>query len=131
MKIVHMYTDGICFPNPGKVGYAALLMNEERTVRKLFSGSKPKGTNNTAEIYAAIEGLKRLKEPCVVHLYSDSQYMLNCASGEWQRNSNLDVWAEFDRAANGHEIHPHWIRGHSGQPENEAVHTAAEKEARS
>lgn len=129
MKTVYMWVDGACIPNPGKTGYGVLLMNEDKSVSKQFSGSRGIGTNNAAEIIAVIEGLKKLKEACIVHLYSDSQYMLNCAKGEWTRNSNTALWMEFDAIAEKHTIHYYWVRGHSGIPENELVNRLAESAA--
>ena len=32
---------------------------------------------------------------------------------------NQDLWQRLDEAAKGHDIEWHWVRGHTGHPENE------------
>lgn len=68
---VEIYTDGACEPNPGLGGYGAVLLHPKK--RAETSGGFRLTTNNRMEIYAAIQGLELLKQPCKVTLYSDSQ----------------------------------------------------------
>lgn len=67
--IVIIYTDGGCDPNPGRGGWAAILQQDGKTVE--LSGCDPHSTNNRMELTAAIQGLKALKEPSTVTLYTD------------------------------------------------------------
>ncbi|MBQ4137731.1 MAG: ribonuclease HI, partial [Clostridia bacterium] len=73
MKHVDIYTDGACKNNPGPGGYGAILVYNGR--EKEISGGEKHTTNNKMELLAAINGLKMLKEPCEVTLYSDSKYL--------------------------------------------------------
>jgi ribonuclease HI len=75
MKKVKIYTDGACSGNPGKGGWGVILLYGD--IEKELSGFDPQTTNNRMELTAAIEGLKALKYPCEVELYSDSAYLVN------------------------------------------------------
>lgn len=129
MKKVTIYSDGGCQGNPGPGGWAAILIFGKH--RKELVGSEPETTNNRMELTAAIEGLKALKESCQVDFFTDSLYVLKGISQwlpgwkakGWKRGKkplkNVELWQELDRQAQRHEIHWHWVKGHSLQPENE------------
>ena len=85
------------------------------------------------EILAAIEGLDALKERCQVTVYSDSQYLVNAiergwaqrwrANG-WRRDKkakalNPDLWDRLLGLCEHHDVEFRWIRGHTGNIENE------------
>ena len=70
-----MYTDGACSYNPGPGGWGVVLKYGE--YEKELSGFSEETTNNRMEIFAAIQGLRALKEPCSITLYSDSAYLIN------------------------------------------------------
>ena len=74
MKTVTVYTDGACSGNPGPGGWGAILEYGPH-VREL-SGGEVQTTNNRMELTAVIVALEKLKEPCIVELYSDSKYVL-------------------------------------------------------
>ncbi len=78
MKQVTLYTDGACSGNPGPGGWAAILIYGE--AEKVLSGGEASTTNNRMELTAAIQGLKALKEPCAVTLYSDSRYLVDAVN---------------------------------------------------
>ena len=78
MKRVVLYTDGACSGNPGPGGWGCLLIYKKN--QKELSGGAKVTTNNRMEITAVIEGLKLLKQPCVVDLYTDSKYVLEGAT---------------------------------------------------
>lgn len=138
---VKIFTDGACSGNPGPGGWAALLQFGSQ--EKELSGADNSTTNNRMEITAAVRALSALKEPCRVDLYTDSEYLKkgitewihNWKKLGWRRGSpgktkplaNADLWQELDRAASQHQIRWRWIRGHSGQPENERVDRLAVK----
>ena len=75
MKTVCLFSDGSCLDNPGPGGWAYILEYGEH--KKTASGGQAHTTNNQMELRAAIEGLKALKQPCRVKLYTDSSYVAN------------------------------------------------------
>lgn len=87
MDRVIIYTDGACCGNPGKGGYAAIIVGaHERQV----TGSEPETTNNRMELMAAIAGLEALpNNGLLVTVVSDSKYVVNGIMkwiGTWKRN---------------------------------------------
>ena len=128
---VVLYTDGACTGNPGPGGYAAILKYGEH--RREISGGFRQTTNNRMELTAAIMGLKTLKRPCRVVLYSDSEYVVNAMSrgwaerwraNGWKRNKrdkalNPDLWEALLVLCSHHEVKFRWVRGHSGHSDNE------------
>src|SRR4051812_23924953 len=81
---VVIYTDGACEPNPGMGGWAAILLYEQdgEVHKREITGAEKDSTNNRMEIIAVLEGLKALKRPCFVTIYSDSKYVVNSV-GSW------------------------------------------------
>ncbi len=130
MKEVNLYTDGACRGNPGRGGWGAILVYGK--YEKALSGGEPVTTNNRMELLAAINGLKALKEPCSVKLYSDSKYLVDaflqgwvhgwCKSG-WRRGreelKNPDLWAELYTLTRTHSVEFIWVKGHAGHEYNE------------
>ena len=140
MKAVEIFTDGACRGNPGPGGWGALLRTKVagETTEKLLSGAEPETTNNRMELMAAIEALRALKQPCKVDLTTDSQYVRQGITqwiAGWKRNGwktaakkpvkNQDLWIALDEALGNHEVAWHWVKGHSGHPENELVDETA------
>ncbi len=131
MKTVDIYTDGACKGNPGAGGWSAILVFGGKE-KELFGGERVT-TNNRMELTAAIEGLKALKEPCRVNLYSDSQYLVNAINKgwleSWKRKGwrkadksavlNDDLWKTLDDLLCTHEVEFIWVRGHDGHEYNE------------
>lgn len=93
MKKVIIYTDGACSGNPGPGGWGAILMCDG--VKKEISGGKKDTTNNIMEITAVIEGLKLLKYPCEVEVYSDSAYVVNAFNQNWITRLEKEWLEEF------------------------------------
>lgn len=117
---VQIYVDGAAEPNPGKGGWGAVLLYGD--AKKEIYGGIRYATNNEMEIRAAIAGLKALKKPCKVTIYSDSQYVVNTMEKGWNRNKNLHLWEELDEVAEQHEVRFEWVRGHNGNQNNELAH---------
>ena len=125
MKEVDLYTDGSCRPNPGNGGWAFIL--QFRGSEKVGSGSSGgESTNNRMELKAVLEGLKALKYPCKVYLYTDSEYVKNGIQRwmwKWAKEGwtkmNVDLWKEIYELSNKHEVFPKIVKGHSGHPQNE------------
>ncbi|MDB5083381.1 MAG: ribonuclease [Bacilli bacterium] len=131
MKQVEIYTDGACSGNPGPGGWAAVLFHGEYT--KELSGGERVTTNQQMELRAAIEGLKLLKQPCEVTLYSDSAYLINCFQQKWyvnwERNgwvnskkepvANQELWKELLHYYRYHQVNFSKVKGHAGIQWNE------------
>ncbi len=130
---VEIYTDGGAKPNPnGPGGWAALLISG--THQKELSGGERSTTNNRMELTAAIMALESLKEPCVVKLHTDSQYLKNGITQwmyNWRKNGwktaskkpvkNQDLWQRLDAATQRHAVSWAWVKGHDGHEHNERV----------
>ena len=85
------------------------------------------------ELMAAIVGLEALMRPCEVELYSDSKYLTDAFNKKWidgwikkgwkrgknEPVKNMDLWKRLLAAAEPHNIHFIWVKGHDGHPENE------------
>lgn len=127
MTQVQIFCDGACAGNPGKTGWGAVLISGEH--QKEISGSAGFGTNNTAELYAAINALKALKYPCEVMVYSDSKYLIEGASGNWKVTTNRELWQELFKVAEPHRVIWQWVKGHNGHPFNEKANILANKAA--
>jgi len=140
-KSVTIYTDGCCHGNPGPGGCAAVLLFQGK--RKEISGGFKNTTNNRMELMAVIAGLRALKQPCNVTLYSDSQYIvqsvtqgwaLKWRANNWKRNKkemakNIDLWTILLDLCEKHEVEFKWTRGHAGDPENERCDQLANEAA--
>ncbi len=141
MKQVQLITDGACLGNPGRGGWACMLRFGCQT-RELY-GSSPQTTNNRMELTAAIEGLRALKEPCLVEVVTDSEYVKNGITQwihGWKRNGwktsakkpvvNQDLWEELDRLVSEHKIQWTWTKGHAGHEDNNRCDELAQRAAR-
>ena len=130
MKTVTLYTDGACSGNPGPGGWGAIL--EYNGHQKELSGGEGNTTNNRMELTAVIRGLQALKEPCTVELYSDSKYVIDALEKGWaigwkkrgwiksdkKPALNPDLWEQLLSLTERHELHYHWVKGHSTNPKN-------------
>lgn len=131
-KHIAIFTDGSCRGNPGPGGWAALLRYNQH--EKTISGALIHTTNNRMELTAVIKALDLLKEPCVIDLTTDSEYVKNgitkwmqgWKAHNWRKGTkhevkNADLWHTLDELVQKHTIKWHWVRGHSGHYENEIV----------
>ncbi len=130
MEKVTIYTDGACSGNPGPGGWAAILMFKEN--KKEISGGLKDTTNNVMELTAVIEGLKALKFPCEVDLYSDSAYVVNGFEQGWIYNwikknwktavgddvKNKELWQELYALTKTHKVNFIKVKGHSDNEYN-------------
>ena len=123
-------TDGACKGNPGIGGWGAIL--RLGTVEKELMGAEAHTTNNRMELTAAVEALNALTKPCRVTLSTDSNYVRDGITkwvGGWQKKGwrtaanqpvkNVDLWQALLAAAAPHRVTWKWVKGHSGDPDNE------------
>jgi|SRR3954452_14561954 len=129
-KVVEIWTDGGCKPNPGPGGWAAILRYRE--VEKELSGAEAKTTNNRMELTAAAMALEALTRPCQVVIHTDSEYLKNGITRwiqGWVRKNwrgstgdpvaNMDLWQRILAGNAKHTVEWRWVRGHSGHDMNE------------
>ncbi len=130
-KLVDLFTDGACSGNPGPGGWGAILRYGDR--EKELSGGENDTTNNRMELTAVIKGLSALKEPCRVHLVTDSKYVADAVlkgwvyswrSNGWRKADkklalNVDLWEQLLDLLERHTVEIEWVKGHDGHPENE------------
>lgn len=112
-----IYTDGSSRGNPGKGGWAVIIIENNddskfqiTPVQRSFSvvgndtclparqelqikelgGREEMTTNNRMEMTASIEGLKNTPENCEVEIYTDSEYLMKGITlwiHNWQKNN--------------------------------------------
>ena len=136
LPLVEIFTDGACRGNPGPGGWAALL--RKGSTEREISGGEPETTNNRMELIAAIRALQALNKPCRVQLFTDSAYVRDGITRwihKWRLNGwrtsdktpvkNAEQWQELVQAAELHRVEWHWVKGHSGHPENDRVDALA------
>ena len=130
MKTVTLYTDGACSGNPGPGGWGAILEYQGHELE--LSGGEADTTNNRMELTAVIQGLSKLKERCVVELYSDSKYVIDGLEKGWALGwkkrgwiksdkkpaLNPDLWETLLNLVAQHELRYHWVKGHADNPKN-------------
>lgn len=136
--LVEIFTDGACRGNPGPGGWGALLRYGD--TEKTMWGGEALTTNNRMELTGAIKALEALKRDSQVSLTTDSQYVRQGIT-QWiekwkaqgwktsnrQPVKNQNLWQELDLLVQDHDITWHWVKGHSGHPENELVDELANR----
>lgn len=142
---VELFSDGSSRGNPGPGGYGTILRYTGKTgtlhEKELSEGFR-NTTNNRMELMGVIAGLEALTKPCIVDVWSDSQYVIKAFNDHWidgwkkkgwkksdgKPVLNDELWKRLLRVAEPHQITWHWVKGHAGHPENErcdALATAA------
>lgn len=126
-----IWTDGACSGNPGPGGWAALVVDPSGDEYEA-SGFDPGTTNNRMELTAALEAIRFLPEGASATVTTDSRYVISCVT-DWAqgwirrgwRNSrnepvmNKDLISPLYREASARDVAFLWVRGHSGDPNNE------------
>lgn len=142
MKTVTLYTDGACSGNPGPGGWGAILLYNGHELA--LSGGEKSTTNNRMELTAVIEALQKLKEPCIVELYSDSKYVIDALEKGWawgwkkrgwvksdkKPALNPDLWDTLLSLTQKHELRYHWVKGHADNEYNNRCDTMAVAESK-
>ncbi|HET9135456.1 MAG TPA: ribonuclease HI [Candidatus Kapabacteria bacterium] len=141
---ITIYTDGACSGNPGPGGYGVILFDESGRRKELSQGYK-RTTNNRMELTGVIVGLESLKLPCIVKLYTDSQYIVNAINDKWLDSwiargwrradkkpvLNIDLWKRLLPLLETHSVTFNWTRGHAGDVNNERCDELAVAASRS
>ena len=136
---ITIYTDGACSGNPGPGGYGIIILSDKK--RQELSGGYKLTTNNRMELMAVIVGLEQLEFPSIVNLYTDSKYIVDAVTkgwakrwraNSWKRNKkdkamNPDLWEKLLDLCDKHQVEFYWVRGHSGNIENERCDKLAVK----
>ena len=137
-KTIQIFTDGACRGNPGPGGWGVLILAESGAQE--FYGAEEQTTNNRMELTAAIRGLTAVASGASVAIYTDSQYVKNGLESwikAWKANGwrtsakkpvkNQDLWRALDSAAQRLVVSWHWVKGHSGHPQNERADALANR----
>ena len=139
-KKITIYTDGACSGNPGKGGWAAVIIEDKN--EKTISGSEQLTTNNRMELSAVINALREVGS-AEIDIYTDSKYVKNGIESwikNWKLNGwmtaakqpvkNKDLWLELDTLVSEKAIGWKWVKGHSNDHYNTIVDEAARKAIR-
>ncbi|MBU2765844.1 ribonuclease HI [Acidithiobacillus ferrivorans] len=141
MNAWKIWCDGACAPtNPGPCAWGSVIQSPDGTRTEHFGFIQAMGTNNIAELTAAIESLRKTPECAVVALCSDSQYTLK-GLGEWMPGwikkgwrtasgspvLNKELWQALYKEYQARQVTLEWVRGHNGHPENELADRLANR----
>ena len=127
-----IYTDGACSGNPGKGGWAAIILDGKK--QSSISGSENKTTNNRMELMAPIMALKKIKIKSEIIIYTDSRYVKDGITEwikKWKLNNwrgsnkksvkNKDLWVKLDSHCQIHNVSWKWVKAHAGNKLNNLV----------
>lgn len=139
MSEIKIYTDGACLGNPGRGGWGAIIINEDKEEK--ISGKVENTTNNRMELLAVISALKYVKKNSL-EVFTDSKYVKNGIEQwihNWKKNGwktsnkkevkNIDLWMELDELQSGKDIIWNWVKGHSDNKYNNLVDELARNAA--
>ena len=138
--MIKVYTDGSCLENPGKGGWAAIIINDSGRIE--IKGSKENTTNNQMELTAPIMALKKIPHGSKVQIFTDSKYVKSGITEwihNWKKNGwktadkkevkNKNLWTELDDLSNAFDIEWIWVKGHSTDELNNEVDLLARSSA--
>lgn len=140
MNEIIIYTDGSCLGNPGKGGWAALII--QNNTEETLIGSEKETTNNRMELTAAINALLKIKQNKKIKIYTDSKYVKDGIQkwiSNWKLNNwknankkdvkNKDLWIKLDNLIDKKEITWNWVKAHSINEYNNKVDLLARNAA--
>ena len=135
--MIKIYTDGACSGNPGRGGWAAIIIDGEKVEK--ISGASENTTNNRMELIAVISALKYVQNK-KIEIFNDYKYtkdgiekwIYNWKKNGWktankQSVKNIDLWQDLDQLNQKKNVHWNWVKGHS----NNEYNNMADKLARS
>ena len=122
--MIKVYTDGSCLENPGKGGWAAIIINDSGRIE--IKGSKENTTNNQMELTAPIMALKKIPQGSKVQIFTDSKYVKSGITEwiySWKKNGwktadkkevkNKNLWTKLDDLSSAFDIEWIWVKAHS------------------
>lgn len=128
--VIRIWTDGGCKAGVG--GWAWVMKYKHK--RKECSGGATQTTNNRMELQAAIEALRATssKPEIPIIMFCDSKYVISGITEWihiWLRTNwigkskkpvkNKELWITLYNLTKDRNITWNWVRGHSGNPNNE------------
>ena len=138
--MIKIYTDGSCMGNPGKGGWAAIIIINDKKTQ--ITGSQENTTNNQMELLAPIKALNKIPRDSKIQIFTDSKYVksgitewiLNWKKNGWktankQSVKNKELWTELDLLTEKFEIKWSWVKGHSTDKLNNEVDLLAREAA--
>ena len=138
--MIKIYTDGSCIGNPGKGGWAAIILSDGKKTE--IKGSKKDTTNNQMELLAPIKALKEIPKGSKVEIFTDSKYVKSGITEwihNWKKNGwktankqpvkNKELWTKLDLLTNEFEIDWNWVKAHSTDKLNNEVDLIAREAA--
>lgn len=134
---IEIYTDGSCIGNPGPGGWAAIILFDKKEIE--IKGRDKGTTNNRMEMTAVINAFKWLREKSKIkeddlykskiHLYSDSNLIIQTMLQGWKKKANTDLWAKIDKETAWLPITWVWVKAHAENNFNNRVDELAFGEA--
>ena len=138
--MIKIYTDGSCIENPGRGGWAAIILDDGKKIE--IKGNKENATNNQMELLAPIQALKKIPKGSKVQIFTDSKYVKSGITEwihNWKKNGwktagkqevkNKELWLELDLLNNEFEISWNWVKAHSTDKLNNEVDSLAKSAA--
>ena len=132
--MINIYTDGSSRGNPGPGGYGIVMLYKGQR-KELSQGYRL--TTNRMELMAVIKALEALKNDKIdITIYSDSKYVVESIEKGWiwnwekknfKKKLNSDLWKIFIPLHKKFKIKFKWVKGHSGDVENERCDELANK----
>lgn len=135
-KTLEIYTDGACSGNPGPGGWGVVMKWNGH--EKEMNGGEEDTTNNRMEMMAVVKALEAVKGKPKIEIYTDSKYVIDGVE-QWMKGwkargwktankkavKNQGLWQKIDALLAEHDVSFHWVKGHSGHPENERADSLA------
>lgn len=121
-----VYTDGAYSSSRKQGGTGLVFIKDDKVILKHNAMYKDT-TNNRMEIQAVINAFKCIRKPIdSLTIYSDSMYVIGCATMGWKREKNSDLWEiyqkEYDKVSKlCSKIEFIHVKGHNGDKYNEIV----------
>ena len=138
--MIKIYTDGSCIGNPGKGGWAAIIIINDKKTQ--MTGSQKNTTNNQMELLAPIKALNKIPKGSKIQIFTDSKYVKSGITEwihNWKKNGwktankqsvkNKELWTELDILTEKFEIKWSWVKGHSTDKLNNEVDLLAREAA--
>ena len=137
-----VYTDGACSGNPGKGGWAAIILDDKFNQLNI-SGNENNTTNNRMELMAPIMALKKIKKKSDLTIYTDSKYVKDGITDwikKWKLNNwknsnkkpvkNKDLWIRLDNSCQKHKVKWKWVKAHAENKYNNLADKLAVSQTR-